>query len=172
MKLVFDIETNGLYFDLTQIHCVVIQDLGSGEITVYNDEGNRASITQAATFIDGADLLIGHNIIGYDMPVMRKFFPFLDGSGKMLDTLVLSRLRYPNLILLDKAKPSVGMPEKLHGRHSLEAWGYRLSNNKGSFAKATNWQEWSPEMEDYCIQDVKLTNHLWSHFHQTWPGLP
>ena len=56
------------------------------------------------------------------------------------------------------------MPEKLYGRHSLEAYGYRLSAYKGTFGKDTDWSEWSQEMEDYMMQDVVVTRKLWKHF--------
>ncbi len=49
------------------------------------------------------------------------------------------------------------MLQQMYGRHSLEAWGYRLGEYKGSFSKTTDWKEWSQEMEDYCIQDVVVT---------------
>jgi len=56
------------------------------------------------------------------------------------------------------------MPKKLYGRHSLEAYGYRLGLNKGDFCHDADWSEWSQEMEDYCIQDVKVTTKLCDHF--------
>ena len=56
------------------------------------------------------------------------------------------------------------VPLQLYGRHSLESYGYRLSEYKGNFAKNTDWSEWSKEMEDYCIQDVNVTTKLWKHF--------
>ena len=48
--------------------------------------------------------------------------------------------------------------------HSLEAYGYRLGEYKGDFAKTTDWKEWSQEMQDYCVQDVNVTTKLWRHF--------
>ena len=55
------------------------------------------------------------------------------------------------------------MPLQLYGRHSLESYGYRLGEYKGGFAKDTDWQEWSQEMEDYA-QDVNVTVKLCQHF--------
>ena len=51
------------------------------------------------------------------------------------------------------------IPESLKGRHSLDAWGYRLGENKGSYDKG--WDVFSDEMLRYCIQDVKVTSILW-----------
>ena len=57
------------------------------------------------------------------------------------------------------------MPLKLYGRHSLEAYGYRLGEFKGEFCATADWQEWSQEMEDY-EQDCNVTHKLWKHFHK------
>ena len=56
------------------------------------------------------------------------------------------------------------MPLQLYGRHSLEAYGYRLGEYKGNFGKLTDWSDWSQDMEDYCKQDVNVTRRLWKHF--------
>ena len=82
-----------------------------------------------------------------------------------MDTLLLSRLYHPNLLDIDKKHGWKHMPLQLYGRHSLEAYGYRLNEYKGNFAKTTDWKNWSQEMQDYCIQDVIVTNKLCQHFH-------
>jgi hypothetical protein len=62
------------------------------------------------------------------------------------------------------------MPLQLYGRHSLEAYGYRLKEYKGCFSKDTDWSEWSQEMEDYMNQDVLVTEKLWQHFQKYLTG--
>ena len=80
----------------------------------------------------------------------------------MLDTLVMSRLYYPHMMDLDCRRQPEGLPSRLYGRHSLEAWGYRLKFNKGDFGKQENaWEKYTPEMADYCGQDVRVTGKLW-----------
>jgi len=56
-------------------------------------------------------------------------------------------------------------PGKLWGRHSLKAWGYRLGILKGTFAEETEnaWEVFTPEMLDYCDQDVEVTFALYLH---------
>ena len=54
---------------------------------------------------------------------------------------------------------------QLYGKHSLAAYGYRLGEYKGEFGKTSDWSMWSQEMEDYCVQDVKVTEKLCKHFH-------
>lgn len=172
MKLVFDIETDGLYQTVSTIHCVTVYDLDSDQILVYNDQGDREPISRAVTLLDSADWVIGHNIINYDIPVLQKFYPFFNPSGRALDTLILSRLKYPNLLGRDSGVTPKGMPTKLYGKHSLEAWGYRLGIQKDEFGKSTDWKEWSPEMETYNQQDVHVTVSLWNRFRKVYPGLP
>lgn len=172
MRLVFDIETDGLYFNTSTIHCVTLHDLDTGETLVFNDQGNRHPISAAVGMLDGADWVIGHNIINYDIPVIQKFYPFFNPTGCALDTLLLSRLKYPDLLAKDAIRKPRDMPTTLYGRHSLEAWGHRLGIQKGDFGKTSDWKEWSQEMEDYNVQDVHVTVSLWERFRKTYPGLP
>ena len=60
------------------------------------------------------------------------------------------------------------MPPKLYGRHSLESYGHRLGEYKGNFGQTADWSAWSKEMEDYCEQDVIVTNKTMP----TFPPLP
>ena len=163
--LVFDCETNGLLHDVSTIHCIAIYDSTKEETFVFNDRGgNCPPITEALHWLTSADVIAGHNIIGYDIPVLRKTYPWFKYDGDVLDTLVLSRLYHPNLMEIDKRRNVPRMPMQLYGRHSLEAYGYRLGEYKGEFGKTSDWKEWSQEMQDYCIQDVNVTTKLCEHF--------
>ena len=122
------------------------------------------SITTAVMDLAQADYIVGHNIIGYDLPLIRKLYPFFKPTGVIIDTLLLSRLYHSRLMSIDKEKNWKHMPLQLYGRHSLEAYGYRLNEYKGNFGKVTDWSDWSQDMEDYCIQDVNVTRRLWKHF--------
>jgi DNA polymerase I-like protein with 3'-5' exonuclease and polymerase domains len=165
MRLLFDIETNGLpRKGLDRIHCLVIKDLDTREVFRFNDTGNGRSITEGVNLLAEAKLLVGHNIVYFDIPVIQGLYPFFKYEGDMLDTLILSRLFYPDILNRDFRKRPIGMPAKLYGRHSLEAWGYRLGHYKGEFAKTTDWAEWSQEMEDYCVQDTSVTASLFDVF--------
>ena len=180
--LIFDLEANGLYNDATQIHCIAYYNPELDEVESFNDEcnwknptgtgkGMSSPIVRAIQYIEQAKVIIGHNIIGYDLPVIRKLYPFFDPVGTVIDTLLLSRLYHPRLMSLDKARNWPHMPLQLYGRHSLEAYGYRLGEYKGEFGKTTDWKEWSQELEDYCIQDVNVTRKLCDHFHPYLSGL-
>ncbi len=164
---IFDIETTAInnwstLEGLTAIHCLVIQD-----------ENKKVHRFQAHNISDGLKLLstkdcvVGHNGIGFDIPVLKKRYGF--DHPLVLDTMVLSRLMYPDLKDNDwKRGPQVNdsakdLPKKLFGSHSLGAWGYRLGVNKDAFGSDTDWSEYSKEMEDYCVQDVKVTGILFDH---------
>jgi hypothetical protein len=170
MNLVFDIETNGLYDDVTCIHCVGILDLDTKQTLVFNDEGSEQPITKGIQLLEDASSLIGHNIVGYDIPVIKKLYPWFNPKGKVLDTLLLSRLYHANILDIDNRRKWKHMPLQLYGRHSLESYGYRLGEYKGSFGKTADWKMWSQEMQDYMVQDVNVTTKLWKHFHKYLTG--
>ena len=80
--LVFDIETNGLLHDVSTIHCIAIYDSTKEETFVFNNQGgNCPPITEALHWLSSADVIIGHNIIGYDIPVLRKTYSWFDPIG-------------------------------------------------------------------------------------------
>lgn len=163
--LVFDLETDGFYFDCTQIHCLAIYDSESKDTIAYNDTGSSEPIVRGIERLEDADLIVGHNIVGFDIPVISKLYPFFSRSTGVLDTLLLSRLFHPNIIDIDQKRKFKHMPLQLYGRHSLESYGYRLGVYKGCFGKTSDWKEWSQEMQDYCIQDVAVTTKLCAHFY-------
>ena len=173
--VVFDLETNGLLNNATRIHCLSLYWENEDRTETFNDEpytdnpkylpmGGGYSITTGVSALEVADVLVGHNIIGFDIPIIKKLFPWFSPRGIIVDTLLLSRLYHPNLLDIDKKRCWKHMPLQLYGRHSLESYGYRLNEYKGNFAKNTDWKEWSQEMQDYCEQDVAVTTKLCKHF--------
>ena len=171
MTLVFDLETNGLLHDVTRIHCIAIYDSTTDEIETYNDEkNNKYSISEGINKLLVADTIVGHNIIGFDIPCISKLYNFFTPRSSIVDTLLLSRLYHPNIYDIDHKHKWRYMPLQLYGRHSLESYGYRLGEYKGEFGKTSDWSEWSQEMEDYCAQDVEVTKKLCDHFHPYLTG--
>ena len=172
--IVLDLESNGLLNKASRIHCIVLKFCNGDYIETFNDEkyadnakelpmGNH-SITTGISHIEVADTVVGHNIIGYDLPLIKKLYHWFTYPPVIVDTLLLSRLYHPNLLDIDKKNQWENMPTKLYGSHSLEAYGYRLGLRKGDYGKDTDWKEWSQEMQDYCVQDVKVTEKLCEHF--------
>jgi len=161
--LIFDLETNGLYDEVTTIYCLVIYDTETDQTLIYNDQGSQEPIVRGIQVLADADCICGHNVISYDVPCIRKLYPWFTHNG-IIDTLLLSRLLHADMMSVDKKRRWNQMPLQLYGRHSLESYGYRLGTYKGSFGKTTDWSCWSEEMELYCFQDVEVTKKLWNHF--------
>lgn len=155
----FDLESDGFVEELTCIHCLVLKDTETGEVLSFTPD----KVEQGVRLLQDADLIIGHNVIKFDIPAISKVFPwFTVKRSQVRDTLTLSRLIWPDLSDLDRAKITKGsdFPRKLTGRHSLEAWGHRLGEHKGDYQGG--WEQWSAEMQHYCEQDVEVTKRLWT----------
>ena len=131
MDLVFDIETDDL--KATKVWCIVAQDVDTNEIFKFPP----SKLDDGVKLLQSADRLIGHNIVGFDIPMIKKFFDVDLTKKELLDTLVLSRLFNPTR----------------EGGHSLEKWGYKLGFKKIEFE---DYQNYSADMLNYCVRDVQL----------------
>ena len=171
--LVFDCETNGLLDKVSKVHSLVIYDTETQEtfscINTKNSlaEGSYLSIEAGISILMGAEEVVGHNIIKYDIPVLEKLYPDFKIKGKVFDTLSTSKLIYPDIADLDYrmiAKRKYDIPKKLIGKYSLKAFGYRLGELKGDFNEQEDcWTEWSVSMQRYCEQDVVVTTKLYNN---------
>ena len=145
MDLVFDIETDDL--QATLVHCIVAQDAETGEIFKFPPH----KLEDGYRFLATADRLIGHNIIGFDIPMVEKFGGVDLSKKAVIDTLVLSRLFNPNR----------------DGGHSLESWGFRLGLAKIEFDDYANY---SNEMLEYCVRDVTLNTLVYKNLRNESKG--
>ena len=131
MELVFDIETDGL--NPTVIWCLVAVD-ETGKFYHYYED----TLDEGIALLKNADKIIGHNIIGYDIPVIKKLKGVdLYDSNKVVDTLVLSRLFNPTR----------------EGGHSIGKWGYKIGMPKKD---SPEWTCFTKEMLSYCERDVAI----------------
>jgi DNA polymerase I-like protein with 3'-5' exonuclease and polymerase domains len=155
--LIFDLESDGLYDNVTVIHCIVVYDIGLQQTFSYGPDCIADALAHLAT----ADVLIGHNILFYDVPVLSKLYPSVQLNGRIIDTLICTRLIWPKEILytLDDEQYTQ-VPKNLKGSASLKAWGWRLADHKIDFK---DFSEYSEEMLAYCQQDVAVTKKLWQH---------
>ena len=135
MDLVFDIETDGL--DATKVWCLVAQDAETKEVYKFTPD----NLDEGYKFLTTATRLIGHNIIGFDIPLVEKFGGVDLSAIEVIDTLVLSRLFNPTR----------------DGGHSLATWGYKLGYPKIEFEDYYNYSE---EMMNYCVRDVELNTKV------------
>ncbi len=159
--LVADCETDGLLDVLTKVHSLCAHVMETDErISSYGD-----TIEEALKRLMEADELWFHNGIGFDMQALKKVYPWFKlPVAKLRDSLIISRLLSPHLYDLDIRNPN--LPKRLRGSHGLEAWGYRLGEHKGDYAKEMEdagldpWAEWNPSMQAYCNQDVDVSLKL------------
>jgi DNA polymerase I-like protein with 3'-5' exonuclease and polymerase domains len=155
--LLFDIETNGIsnfrtLLGLQTIHCIALST-EDGEPEILQTE-------EALDRLAKADVIVGHNVQNFDIPVIQRLYPDWKPAGVVRDTLVMSRMLWPDIKVEDFQSPE--FPKQLAGRHSLKAWGVRLGLLKGDFGETNDWEVFTPEMAEYCKQDVRVTQSLWA----------
>lgn len=159
--LFFDIETNAIndwstYSDLHTVHCLSIYDPMIPKMLTFHGE----SIERGLLELQKADRIVGHNVIDFDIPALKKLYGFSPPLIKVLDTLVVSRCVFPDLRNDDFGRN--GFDKALVGSHSLKAWGHRM----GSTTKLTYGEEdgafdsYNEEMRKYCERDVIVTQLL------------
>ena len=105
-------------------------------------------------YLEG-EQVVGHNIIGFDAPILNKVWGVVIPDNTLMDTLVMSRLYKPDIEVVLPKEGKAPTP------HSLEAWGYRLGSHKIGFTDFDGG--WTQEMATYCEQDVLLLEKLYSH---------
>ena len=171
VRVAFDIETDALLDAVTKIHCIVVIDLDSDRI----DEFGPDQIDTALARLSEATYLVGHNILNFDLPILRRLHGWVPRpTCTIVDTLIAGRLILANVLELDKQAEAMRDPPlgKLNGRFSLEAWGARLGIPKVG-ADIEMWSGWTPEMQERCVGDARLTKALWrfrkrSRLSTTW----
>lgn len=169
--LLFDIETNGFLADMTKVHCLAVREAegdacgpGAAEIKVYGGVTDE-KIRNMLSHLEDAPCLIGHNILEFDIPALQKVYPNFKPRGAKFDTLITSQLIWTDLFDQDFhfRRKNPDFPGNLMGRHKLKAWGYRLGVLKGKVEEngEENWYDkWTPELEEYCAQDIRVTKAL------------
>ena len=116
--LIFDLESDGLYDDATQVYCIVCHDIVLNKIYRYGPE----DITKALEHLLSADVLIGHNIMFYDIPLLSKLHNVIFNC-KVIDTLVCTRLIWPKETLLELDYSAMRhVPPRLKGYASAKSY--------------------------------------------------
>jgi DNA polymerase-1 len=159
LRLAFDIEADGLLDNATRLHCIVIADLDRDHV----EACGPGQIPAALEHLARANYITGHNICGYDLPLLHKLCNWTPTSGcTILDTLVASRLIVPHVADLDDQAAAMGDPPlgELRGSCKLEAWGARLGIRKIG-AGIEDWSKWTPELQARCVGDVAICKALW-----------
>lgn len=129
---IFDIEANDL--NATKIHCLSCIKTDGTQLLSTSDPN------QMRVFFERAKVIIGHNIIRWDIPTIERLLG-ITISNKIVDTLPLSWYLFPN-----------------NAVHGLEAWGEHFNVPKPVI---NDWQNLT--IEEYihrCEEDVKINLRL------------
>ena len=154
--LIFDIEADDLLYRATKVWCIVgymeetntyhifHTPLDNGEKVVYPKNSIIYSIEEYISLLSSS-YLVGHNIISYDLALLNKLYSFSYsvGPSKIADTVVMSRLSYPD-----------------RDGHSLRDWGEKFKFPKGDHK---DFSCFSQEMLDYCIRDIDITRRVYKY---------
>ena len=144
MKLTFDIETDGLLLQCTQVFCLIAEDVDTGQMYTFTDHDNKyPPISDGLDFLADAECLIGHNILGFDLPALDKVYGW-KYTGQTVDTLTLSRF----------------LENRRKHPHGLAGWGAHFGYPKFQFSDFT---QYSDEMREYCKRDVQLNTKVYMH---------
>jgi DNA polymerase-1 len=144
LKVVFDIEANGLY-NPTKIWVVVCKDIDTGIYHIFrNLNDDEEELLRFIRFSEAVELWIGHHILGYDCPVLHSLIGLDIPVGKCLDTLIVSKL-------VDYSRNG----------HSIEDYGLEFGIEKGKF---NDFSKYSEELEVYCIRDVDIADRIYRKY--------
>lgn len=152
--VITDIEGDGLLPTVTQLHCSTIVCCLTGDSIDFLP--NQMDLYKEKLY--ATRIRVGHNVLDFDGPALDKVIGYQFREQDWFDTLVLSRLLYPDLL----------------GGHSLGQWGKRLGELKidwrqvcvdlgyikANDPKGEEFKLFRPEMVGYCNQDCKVNLRL------------
>lgn len=147
--ITLDIETN-LAHD--HIWCVAVKvDDNPTDLLVFSPEFSRQAPDKLQNIIDSQDdVIVAHNGIGFDFPVLERVWGTRIPEHRQYDTLTVSRLLQP----------------MRDGGHSLKAWGTRLGYEKMDFDVEDFDGGYTEEMGTYCKRDVDVNARLYHHLRE------
>jgi len=158
-NVIFDIEANGLseihidrkgllHKECDRVHLLVLRSFPDGEVKIFRRNDQEDTIAEGWEILRRAEVVIGHNIIQYDLPVLSRFYGG-QVTGAVYDTLVAARVLWPDA----KNHP--------FGGNSLKMFGLHLKCLKGEYGG--KWDAWNQEMEDYCVQDTLVSDAIFRY---------
>lgn len=142
MRIVFDIEGNGLPETVSRVWCIVCHDIDTGETHEFGPD----QMPEFRAFIPSVTEAIGHHILGYDLPVLHKIL----GIPYTLDSWDGVPVRFVDTYYLSMADN----PDRIGG-HSVKAWTNHLEGDDEKVHIAV-WDKYSPEILERCRTDVVI----------------
>ncbi len=163
MRIEFGLEADGLLDTITQVHCLVAKDLDTSRIFKFYDGDIGRKRFRSDLFLkditrifNAADLVVGHDIVGYDLRVLKMFYG-IEQSFEIHDTLLWSKTLYPDRPMPKECPPVIWNPvDKKYDRigpHSIAAWGYRVNRGKPEYF---DWATFDAGMLHRCTEDVEI----------------
>lgn len=158
-SLVFDVEANGLLDEISEVWCMAGVCVEDGtESFLDRQDLSRESILE---FFKGYSTIIGHNIIGYDIPLIKKMYNLnlhdLYDPIDIIDTYIWSRVLNPDRELPPgcptSIKNNITKKSKRIGPHSLEAHAFSLGKAKISI---DDWSVYDSSIITRCLVDIKI----------------
>ena len=169
--LFFDIETNAIedwsnLSDLHTVHCLSIYDPTTPKMITYHGAGIQNGLQELAK----ADRIVGHNVIGFDLPALSKMYSFHPPLIRVLDTMVMAKCIVADVRNDDFLRNK--FDKSLIGSHSLKAWGLRLNKlTKLSYGEEDGaFDSYNDEMRKYCERDTIVTQILYDYLMQQNPS--
>jgi DNA polymerase-1 len=175
-RLVWDTETNGLLppdGNVSKLHCLCIKDIDTAEIwSCGSDPLCEYTLEFGLELLREAGMVVAHNGLAYDYPVLRYLRSGWDTEALQRDTLILCKMLWPVDKLKDldyprwrksKALEERGLPPtfpgKLIGAQALEAWGYRMGKMKGEYSATV--KAWSKKLKanEVSLKDIPQDFH-------------
>lgn len=154
--------------DIKRIFCinVKVNDQPIKRFTKLYHPTSSGNLKGALKLINSCEFNVGHNILGFDIPVVENLVG--DITSYPLDTLILSQLMFTSDELYNMDRGIENMPKDLHGNFSLKCFGYRFGDYKIQFDQ---FDKLTDDMLTYCDQDVLLTQRLFN-FLKARPNFP
>ena len=152
MKLVWDLECDGL--NPTKIWIISAIDMATQKVWSFSDfDDDLPDLMEFTKLFAKATVLSGHNIIGFDLPVLERLTGWKPTHHKVIDTLILSQLN-------DYYRPQNDRFKRGKGNHALDTWGQALGHTKPD---DPDWDNYSKEMRNRCEEDIGLNLKLHKH---------
>ncbi len=147
----FDTESDGFADVATRIWCASAVDHSTGEQSSWIMDDDDYIIYSFLDFLNDADVLCGHHLIGHDLPLLHRLHGWKPKpEQRVVDTLLMSRLQRPERRIPPHCPRTAGP-------HSVHSWGYRLGHFK---VEHDEWDKYSPEMLTRCEEDVRIQRKI------------
>lgn len=154
---IYDIETDGLYEEASQIHCMCLfihRDFKLVKTLTFRSDGKAdGTIEEGLKVLEKEEVVSGHSIMFYDQRVKKKLYPWYTEQKHIWDTLALSWYLYPKQYKEGEIKN--------RRKFGLEEWGNEFNMPK---VEINDWQNLS--LDEYCLRcyrDCEINSRLMSN---------